>query len=380
MFSDFSKKLTDPRSVLVLCSVSGYLFCDGLLLSRNRLLPGQGFPMSFDAGMALVLASMIVLFLVILFQRHMMIPVIALTSIGAILYSSGIEAGKALELAGPYARVSTGAGFWVPLSCLMLILIESLFEESYSKKYKLVVMVLAASGFYSLIRFGVLDSLSLVKEYEQLRSKYWDESFRHLWLASGSSLISVLLGVPLAWGASKSPGFRKPLFYVLNLIQTIPGLAMFSLLMTFIGLLIRKYPFLSDLGIGAIGWTPAFIALVFYGLFSVVRTSFAAFDSLQPEHLLAARGVGMSPFESFVRLELPLAAPGIINGARLTLVVNIGLTTIASLIGAGGLGSLIFMGLGQAAYDMVLLGSLTVVAMALMADLLTRILNPYSEK
>lgn len=215
MFSDLAKKLTDPRSILVLCSVPGYLFFDGLLLSRNRLLPGQGFPLSFEAGMAIVLISLFVLFLVILFQRHMMIPVIALTSIGAILYSSGIEAGRALELAGPYARVGTGAGFWIPVSCLMLILIESLFEERYSKKYKLIVMGLAASGFYSLISFGVLDSLSLVKEYEQLRSKYWDESFRHLWLASGSSLISVLLGVPLAWGASKSSGFRKPLFYEL---------------------------------------------------------------------------------------------------------------------------------------------------------------------
>src|SRR5207237_6779058 len=123
-------------------------------------------------------------------------------------------------------------------------------------------------------------------------------------------------------------------------------------------------------GIGGIGMAPAIVALILYALLPVVRNSVAGIAGVDPAVLDAARGIGMTQRQGFWQVELPLALPLLLAGLRIVTVQAIGLAVVAALICAGGLGSFVFQGLGQYAADLVLLGALPAIALALAADFL----------
>jgi osmoprotectant transport system permease protein len=100
----------------------------------------------------------------------------------------------------------------------------------------------------------------------------------------------------------------------------------------------------------------------------MVRNTYVALEAVSPATLDAASGMGMRPAQRFWQVRVPLALPILLEGIRITTVQAVGLTAVAALIGAGGLGTFIFQGLGQAAMSMVLLGVLPIIAMALLAD------------
>ena len=104
-----------------------------------------------------------------------------------------------------------------------------------------------------------------------------------------------------------------------------------------------------------------------------MRQTVAGLDGVEPAILEAATAMGLSPAQTLFRISLPLAAPALLAGLRIVTVQSIGLATVAALIGAGGLGSFVFQGLGQYATDLVLLGALPAIALALTADLLLRL-------
>jgi osmoprotectant transport system permease protein len=124
------------------------------------------------------------------------------------------------------------------------------------------------------------------------------------------------------------------------------------------------------LGIAGIGFAPAFVALLLYSLLPVVSNTVAGLGSVPPPSVEAARGMGMTTRQRLVSVELPLAFPVILAGLRIVLVQNIGLAVIAGLIGGGGFGTFVFQGLNQTATDLILLGALPTVMMALVAAIL----------
>ena len=153
-------------------------------------------------------------------------------------------------------------------------------------------------------------------------------------------------------------------------MQTVPSIALFGLLLVPLSALAAAVPALAALGIGGIGVAPAIIALILYALLPVVRNSVAGIAGVDPAVVDAARGMGMSRRQLFRRVELPLAMPLLLAGLRIVIVQAIGLAVVAALIGAGGLGSFVFEGLGQYAADLVLLGALPAIGLALAADFL----------
>jgi osmoprotectant transport system permease protein len=163
------------------------------------------------------------------------------------------------------------------------------------------------------------------------------------------------------------------LFAILNLLQTVPSIALFGLLIVPLSALATAMPALGRLGIGGIGVAPAVIALVLYALLPVVRSTVAGISGVAAALIDAARGMGMTRHQRFWRVELPLAAPVLLAGLRIVTVQAIGLAVVAALIGAGGLGSFVFEGLGQYAADLVLLGALPAIVLALAADFLLQI-------
>jgi osmoprotectant transport system permease protein len=156
----------------------------------------------------------------------------------------------------------------------------------------------------------------------------------------------------------------------LNLLQTVPSIALFGLLLVPLSMLAATLPSLAALGIGGIGVAPAIIALVLYALLPVVRSTVAGLSCVDRAVIDAARGMGMTRRQRFWQIELPLGAPVLLAGLRIVLVQAIGLAVVAALIGAGGLGSFVFQGLGQYAADLVLLGALPAIGLALVADFL----------
>jgi osmoprotectant transport system permease protein len=224
------------------------------------------------------------------------------------------------------------------------------------------------AGFAALARGGAFDSLSLAQEYAIRRGAFAAAFIRHIVLVAGTIGPAVLIGLPLGITAARRPRLQGPLFAGLNLLQTVPSVALFGLLLVPLSAVARGFPGLAALGIGGVGVAPALIALVIYALLPVVRNAAAGIAGIDPAIVAAASGVGMTRRQILWRLELPLASPVMLAGLRIVTVQTIGLAVVAALIGAGGLGTFVFDGLGEYAVDLVLLGALPAILLALFAD------------
>ncbi|QGG57687.1 ABC transporter permease [Paenibacillus sp. B01] len=166
------------------------------------------------------------------------------------------------------------------------------------------------------------------------------------------SAISLPLGVLLVY--SRIGWLNSAVFFLANLLQTIPSLALLAILIPLMG----------------IGARPAVLALLLYSIMPVLRNTYEGFRSVDPHVLEAARGLGYSAAQRLLRVQLPLAVPYIMSGIRLTTVYVISWATLATLVGAGGLGQLIVSGMGVNQPYLIVAGALGAIALALAADLL----------
>ena len=215
--------------------------------------------------------------------------------------------------------------------------------------------------------------LSLLREFASQRGAFFAELARHGELVVGAIVPALLIGVPLGIWASRAPRIRPALFGTLNILQTIPSVALFGLMIGPLSALAIAVPALGAFGIHGIGMAPAIVALVLYALLPVVRNSVAGIEAADPAIIEAARGMGFSRRQIFLEAQVPLGLPVFLAGLRIVLVQTIGLAVIAALIGGGGLGSFIFQGIGQYAIDLVLLGAIPVTLLALAADFLLQL-------
>ena len=188
---------------------------------------------------------------------------------------------------------------------------------------------------------------------------------RHLQIVAATLLPALLIGVPLGVAAARSERLAAPLFALLNVIQTLPSIALFALLIAPLSSLAAALP---GWGIRGIGLLPAVIALTLYALLPIVHGTAAGLRQVPAAAVAAATGMGMTARQVFWRVAVPLALPVLLSGLRVTTVQVIGLAVVAALIGAGGYGALVFQGLASSALDLVMLGVLPVVALAIVAD------------
>lgn len=177
----------------------------------------------------------------------------------------------------------------------------------------------------------------------------------HVVLVAISTLIAAAIGIPLGVLAARRPVLARPLVGLANLGQTIPSLALFGFLI--------PLPF-----IGGIGTRTALVALTLYAVLPIVRTTIAGLNGIDRAVLECAVAMGMTPRQMLRTVELPLAAPSILAGVRVATVVGVGTATIASAIGAGGLGDYIFRGLAMVDPVVILAGALPAALLALTAD------------
>ena len=184
----------------------------------------------------------------------------------------------------------------------------------------------------------------------------------HLWLVGISMLIVVAVGVPLGILLSRRPAWRGIVLGSTNVIQTIPSLALFGLLL--------PVPWL-----GARADRLAILALSLYALLPVVRNTYTGITGVDAPVREAAIGMGLTSWQMLWHVELPLASPIILAGIRTATVITVGVATIAAAIGAGGLGDFIFRGLSMVDNSVILAGAIPAALMALFADLLLGLLQ-----
>ena len=177
----------------------------------------------------------------------------------------------------------------------------------------------------------------------------------HLFLVGVALSIAILIGIPLGILITRRPQLERPILGFANVMQTVPSLALFGFLL--------PIPI-----IGGIGATTAIVALVLYSLLPIIRNTFVGISGIDPAVREAGRGLGMSDRQLLLRVEMPLALNVILSGVRVATVIAIGLATIASAIGAGGLGEFIFRGLAIVDNQLILAGAIPAAIMALSAD------------
>ena len=132
---------------------------------------------------------------------------------------------------------------------------------------------------------------------------------------------------------------------------------------------------MRDLGVSGIGVAPALIALTLYSLLPLVRNTYAGLNNVDPAIIDSGRGMGMTPAQIFFRIELPLAFPVIMAGIRNAAVALVGIGTIATVIGAGGLGDLVLQGITNTSIDLILLGAIPAIFLAALLDILLRLIE-----
>jgi osmoprotectant transport system permease protein len=402
-----------------------------LSLKPNRLLAGQSVGLTeFSTPFGyLALATWVVVigtaFLPKKFRLFFSSLAVAVALLFASLYIGRGTAELMLE-AGKNARVSPSSGAWLGILASYI----SLFGLSRESRFGFVPSLIVVIG---VLLSGMLNGLGPWLEYAQNNDIFSQQFLRHMLLSLFSVVLAALLSFPLAVWAVRSQAAGSVILSVVSFLQTVPSVALFGLILPPLALLGRSVPLLNavivaalflfggmvlqrltrwqvarvfsllgafvagllisivifqnligeaqpltlqsllaDAGVRGIGAAPALFALSLYALLPLVINTVVGLKNVPDSVKDAARGMGMSERQIFWRAEVPLALPFMFEGLRSSLVLTFGLATIAALIGAGGLGFFILRGVEGSVGDLILLGAVPVVVVALLLDLLLR--------
>ena len=183
---------------------------------------------------------------------------------------------------------------------------------------------------------------------------YLQYLFEHLILSLNSLIVSIVIGIPLGYICYGNRHMNMYITSGIQFLRIIPSLALLFILIPFIGT----------------GYLPALVALVILGIPPVLLNTAVGFSEVSEELLQVGKGLGMDKKQLFKKVLFPLAFPYILNGIKLSLVEIIASATLATYIGAGGLGSLIFTGLGLYRMDLIVVGGVSVAAMSIGVSIL----------
>ncbi len=340
----------------------------------NRLVSGMGIglPALLDMPRSLALAPLLLALLagVWLAPSRRLCALVALAAgllCNAWLWLAAEQAQRLALGASALGRTSLGAGFWWLLLLSALALADALRRLALGGVGRWLVGAALLLPMVGLGSNGGLEALSLAREYRNRQEAFDAALWRHLQIVAATLLPTLLLALPLGLAAQRGAGLARRLLTLLGVVQTLPSIALFALLIAPLGALSALLP---GLPIRGIGLAPAVLALTLYALLPMARSTAAGLATVPAAVRDAGRGMGLSARQLFWRIEVPLALPLLLSGLRVCTVQTIGLAVVAALIGAGGFGAIVFQGLLSSALDLVLLGVLPVVALALLADAL----------
>ncbi|NDL66634.1 ABC transporter permease [Anaerotalea alkaliphila] len=177
-------------------------------------------------------------------------------------------------------------------------------------------------------------------------------ALQHIQITGIAVGFAILIGVPLGIMITRYRNTSNLVLGIANVFQTVPSLALFGLVIPFLG----------------VGLTPSVFVLFLYALLPIIKNTYIGISNIDPSTIEAGKGMGMTGYQILTQVEVPLALPVIMGGIRISTVINIGTATIASLIGAGGLGDLIFKGISMYNNNLILAGAIPTALLALSMD------------
>lgn len=198
---------------------------------------------------------------------------------------------------------------------------------------------------------------SIIGTFEVM-SKYSDQILEltgeHLYMSISAILIAIVIGIPLAILMTKNRTLATAIQTAINIIQTIPSISLLLIIMIFLGL----------------GYDTAIAALALYSLLPIIQNTYAGLENVDKNMIEAGTGMGMTPVQLLFMVKIPLAMPIILAGIRVSAVVAIGAATIATFVGAGGLGEMILRGISTTDDQKILAGAIPAALLVIIVDLL----------
>lgn len=207
---------------------------------------------------------------------------------------------------------------------------------------------------------------AIAEIWDKLGHEVLSGTYGHLKLTFWALAIAVAIAVPLGILLSRK-GMDRPAAIIMSVVgafQTVPSLALLALFVVVLKLL-ADHTFLN---LPTIGFFPALMALVTYALLPILRNTYTGLKQVDPTIMEVATGMGMTPMQILLSVELPMSVPVIMTGIRISTVWTIGVATLCSLVGAGGLGDPIIKGLRSMHVDYILAGTLPAAALSLVFD------------
>lgn len=347
---------------------------DGLIFRSNRIASGEHtalFAAFGDWGWVVLALWALALLAGVSRLPYRPRGIIATAAGGVIsillVWRAGVAASLYAERTGDIARTSLGWAFWVALfACYVLIFAATAWIGRGGVRTALSYLPIAGVGV--LLTSGELSALAIAREYANNADSFWGEFRLHLAYVAGSVAVGLASGFLLGLLAARRARFEPLVFGTLNVLQVLPTLAFIGLMNPLLTALSNRYALVADLGVRGVGWAPVIIVLSAYAVYPIARNTHTAIISLDPEVIDAARGVGMGRWRLLAEVELPLALPVIVAGLRIALVQTTAGAIIAGLVGGGGLGTFVFLGASETATDLILLGVLPIVTLALFFD------------
>lgn len=336
----------------------------------NRLVAGKGlnifaiFSPITAWSMAFLIAACCLALAIPKLPRNLRL-ISALTGIISSIAILGVAADYLIPQDNPLPRVSLSAGFWLLFATFALAATDILKHMQVSLLMRVFMLLLTIIVVAGILQSSLLSNTSIMIEYLANQNNFVKAFHQHLFLALGSLLAAFIFGFPLGTILYQFPVLRKSIISVLTILQTTPSLALFGIMIPIFSWIATSFPGVRQLGVSGIGVFPAFAALFLYALLPVVSNTLLGLTTVSPAVRNAALGIGMTKKQVLIAVLIPLSVPFILTAIRIVLVQNIGLAVIAGLIGGGGFGSFVFQGINQNAMDLILLGALPTVALAL---------------
>ncbi|MFP4509489.1 MAG: ABC transporter permease [Spirochaetaceae bacterium] len=368
-----SWRLNKPAALALVVSAVG-IASRFFIVREHRLDAGSGYSLLSDSVvLALAVAVLSLLATVAASYRGGVTPrktglvvagvgLVFLPWLVAGVSGAAILAEQDLEL----GRIAPAAGFWFLTLAGVILLSEGL--RDIQGWLPALVVTAVAGGITALFAFGLLEDIAFIREFRVREDRFAGELVSHVRIAASAVGLAVVVGVPGGVAAYRYQRIRKPVFSLVNGLQTIPSLALFGLMIAPLAFLSQRFPLLRQMGIRGVGNAPAIIALFLYSLLPILRNTYTSLSVMDPAVIDAGRGMGMTRRQLLRMVEVPIALPIILSGVRVASVQTIGNTTVAALIGAGGLGNFVFQGLGQAAPDLIITGVIPIVLLAIVVD------------
>ena len=366
------------KTLMFLSSVGilAFIFMNLIEHKVNRISQGINYSsFEFFEGLGIIILSMwLILFLLSFYikgnRSNIIFIVTTILTIGLFYliqeksgsYTDGVDS----------ARISFSAGFYVQIFCIYLIFstyMQKIKNHKYIKLIGILSIVLVLAYFLFTGRF---DSLSLIKEYNIKKTQFNENLRIHALLTFASVITGAIIAIPLGFLAYAKKNYEDKIMVLLSIIETIPSISLFGILLVPLSRL-GNLPLFDYIGVSGIGWAPAYVALSLYTLLPIGRNTLTGFYSVDKNVIEAAKGMGMSKGKILRKIELPLAFPVIFAGIRIAFIQTIGGAVLAGLVGGGGMGSFVFLGLGEASTDLILLGALPIVFFTILIDYILKV-------